>query len=123
MYEILPENWQRVTATIVRVEQERVNGVLTFRISLVADGRHFQIFADKGSAKLSRIMQAAGLDPFCSSASDLELKDILISVCLFQERSRRFYKVVAVWNHPTGDRLLWRFDRNRSTNKEDIDNS
>jgi len=120
-YEILPKNWQRVTATIVRVEQVEQNGVAAFRISLVHDGRHFQIFADRGSSKLFRIMQAAGLE-IGARASDLELKDILISVYLVREQSRRFYKVVAVWAC-SGDRLLWRFDnRNHSTSKEDIDN-
>jgi putative DNA primase/helicase len=108
IYEILPENWQRITATIVRVEQVQLNGVATFRISLVHDGRHFQILADRGSGKLSRIMQAAGLE-IGAMASDLELKDILISVCLVRERSRRFYKVVGVWSRD-GNRLLWRFD-------------
>jgi DeoR/GlpR family transcriptional regulator of sugar metabolism len=112
-YEILPENWQRITATIVRVEQAEQNGVAAFRISLVCDGRHFQIFADRGSSKLSRIMQAAGLD-IGARASDLELRDILISVCLVREQARRFYKVVGIWSR-SGDRLLWRFDnRNHS---------
>jgi hypothetical protein len=107
-YEILPENWQRITATIVRVEQEEQNGVAAFRISLVADGRHFQIFADRGSSKLLRIMQAAGLE-IGARVSELELRDILISVCLVHERTRRFYKVVGVWDR-SGARLLWRFD-------------
>jgi len=103
------------------VEQVQLSGVQAFRISLVSDGRHFQIFADRGSSKLSRIMQAAGLD-LGAGASDLELRDILISVCLVRERSRRFYKAVGIWNR-SGDRLLWRFDnRNHSTSKEDIDN-
>jgi hypothetical protein len=120
-YEILPENWQRVTATIVRVEQVQQNGVAAFRISLVHAGRHFQIFADRGSSKLSRIMQAAGLE-LGAMVSELELRDILISVYLVQDSSRRFYKVVGIWNR-SGDSLLWRFDnRNHSTNKEDIDN-